>query len=219
MNYQKAATAKANGALSAPRHVRGERRIAFLILTLALIAQIAWMLLNHFSHGAAWLTMSYPLEFALPFLLLLLTGGRVRWIASLLRLPVAVAFLSAVCDRLGLLGAPGTPGVSWGDFAHFVAYTARVNSFMPAVTIPTLAVVATICESTFGVGLLLGWRIRWFALGSAALLFLFATAMTISGFSQFAYGVYAMAAGAWALSAVDASLISLDSLKRRQAPQ
>jgi len=38
--------------------------------------------------------------------------------------------------------------------------------------------------------------------------------MTISGFSQFAYGVYLMAAGALALSTVDASLLSMDSLLR-----
>lgn len=92
---------------------------------------------------------------------------------------------------------------------------------MPASTIPALAVLATLCETACGIGLLLGWRIRWFALGSAALLFLFATAMTISGFSQFAYGVYAMAAGAWALSTVDASLISVDGMlhRRRSAAQ
>lgn len=51
-------------------------------------------------------------------------------------------------------------------------------------------------------------------LGSGTLLFLFGTAMTISGFSQFAYGVYLMAAGALALSTVDASLLSMDSLLR-----
>lgn len=163
------------------------------------------------------MSMSWPLEFALPFLLLLLSGGRVRWIASLLRLPVSIAFLSAVCDRLGLLGKPGTPGVAWGDFGNFIAYTAQVDSFLPAFTIPALAVVATLCESACGIGLLLGWRIRWFALGSAVLLFLFATAMIISNLSQFTYAVYAMAAGAWALSTVDASLLSIDSMARLRA--
>lgn len=196
---------------------RSERRIAFVMLTLGLAAQIAWIAFNHFSRGAGWLSMAWPLEFALPFLLLVLTGGGVRWIASLLRLPIAIGFLSAVCDRLGLLGKPGTPGVAWGDFANFIAYTAQVNSFMPAATIPVLAVAATVCETVFGIALLLGWRIRWFALGSAALLFLFATAMIISGLSQFEYGVYAMSMGAWALSTVDASAMSVDSMARRLA--
>jgi hypothetical protein len=36
--------------------------------------------------------------------------------------------------------------------------------------------------------------------------------MIISGYSQFAYGVYLMAAGALTLSTVDASLFSVDAL-------
>jgi hypothetical protein len=216
MRMQKAAGVGPE-ALPPPPSAEYEKRIAFLMLALALTAQIAWMAHNRFGRGAAWLSMSYPLEFVLPFLLLVITGGRVRWIAALMRLPIATAFLSAVGDRLGLLGGPGTPGVAWGNFANFVAYTAKVNSFMPAAIAPVLAVAATICESMFGIALLFGWRIRSFALGSAGLLFLFATAMTISGFSQFAYGVYAMCAGAWALSTVDASLLSVDLIAHRRA--
>ncbi len=193
-----------------------ERRAAFLALCLALTAQAAWMFFNRFKHHTPWLSMTYPFEFAMPFILLVLTAGRIRWIASLLRFPVAIAFLQAVCDRLGFLGKPGTPGVAWGDFAHFVRYAGEVNSFMPPASIPVLAVMATIFESTCGVALLLGLRLRWAAAGSAALLFLFATAMTISGLSQFEYGVYAMSAGAWALSTVDASLVSVDAIVPRQ---
>jgi hypothetical protein len=29
--------------------------------------------------------------------------------------------------------------VSWGDYARFVAYTAKLNWFLPAAMIPTLA--------------------------------------------------------------------------------
>ncbi len=94
---------------------------------------------------------------------------------------------------------------------------------MPHATIPALAVLATIGETTLGLALLLGIRIRAAAMGAAALLFLFATAMTVSGFSQFAYGVYLMAAGALALSTVDASLLSVDALlnwrKRKMVPE
>ena len=108
-------------------------------------------------------------------------------------------------------------GVAWGDFGHFIVYTGQVNSFVPASTISMLAVLATIGESACAIALLLGFRIRWSALVSAGLLFLFATAMTISGLSQFSYGVYAMSAGAWALSTVDASCISVDSLTQRRS--
>jgi hypothetical protein len=40
--------------------------------------------------------------------------------------------------------------------------------------------------------------------------------MIASGFSQFAYGVYLMAAGTLALSTVDASLFSVDAILRKQ---
>lgn len=190
------------------------RRVAFVVLWLALAAQATWMLLQHFHRGEPWGSMWYPFAFAAPSLLLALTMGRVRWVAAILRLPIAIAFLDAVADRLGLLGPHGAPGVAWGDFAHFIAYTAHVNSFMPSALIPALAVLATICETVFGLALLLGVRIPLMAAGSALLLFLFGTAMTISGLSQFAYGVYLMAAGAMALSTVDASLLSIDALLR-----
>jgi putative oxidoreductase len=195
---------------------------AFTVLWLALIAQAIWMGIHHFRLHEPLSSMSYPLTYAMPFLFLALTYGRVRWIAALLRLPIAAAFLDAVADRLGFLGPHGTPDVAWGDFTHFIAYTAVLNPFMPHATIPVLAVLATIGETTFGITLLLGIRLHLAAIGSAALLFLFATAMTISGFSQFSYGVYLMSAGMLALSTVDASLFSVDAIlgkKKIKIPQ
>jgi putative oxidoreductase len=192
------------------------RRFAFALLWLAACAQATWMLFHHLHRQESWSSMWYPLTLAAPFLLLALTGGRVRWLASMLRLPLAFAFLDAVADRFGLLGPFGAPGVAWGDFRHFIGYTAQINPFLPSAVVPVVAVLATICEISFGLGLLFGTGIRFVALGSAALLFLFGTAMKISGFSQFAYGVYLMAAGAFALSTVDASLLSVDSVLRRR---
>jgi putative oxidoreductase len=51
---------------------------------------------------------------------------------------------------------------------------------MPASTIPFLGWSATFLEFMFGVLLILGLWTRWVALGSAALLVLFGTAMAIS---------------------------------------
>ena len=82
---------RVNAISPTPHGAWSEKRIAFLVLALALAAQIAWMLFNHFGRQAPWLSMSWSLEFALPFLLLLLTGGRICWIASLLRLPISMA--------------------------------------------------------------------------------------------------------------------------------
>ena len=50
----------------------------------------------------------------------------------LLRIAIALALLSAVADRFGLWGPPGKQGVSWGDLAHFDAYVAKLNWFLPA---------------------------------------------------------------------------------------
>jgi putative oxidoreductase len=61
-----------------------------------------------------------------------------------------------------------------------VSYTAKVNSFMPAFSIPHLAWAATVAELSLGVLLILGLWPRWAALGSAVLLALFGIATAIS---------------------------------------
>jgi uncharacterized membrane protein YphA (DoxX/SURF4 family) len=92
------------------------------------------------------------------------------------RVALGAAFLSGIASRFGLWGK----NVGYGDFAHFVQYTAQVNSFMPAFTIPFLAWAATIAEFGLGVWLIAGVGLRWAATGSAVLLALFGTAMAIS---------------------------------------
>lgn len=114
------------------------------------------------------------------------------------RLALGAAFLSGVAARFGLWGAQS----SWRNFADFTRYTAEVNSFMPASTIPFLAWGATVAELTLGVALVLGlWR-RWAALGSAVLLALFATAMAVSfGIkSPLDYSVFSASAAALLLA-------------------
>jgi putative oxidoreductase len=96
------------------------------------------------------------------------------------RLAVGFGFLSAVADRFGLWGAPGSRDVAWGSFPQFIAYTASVNSFLPASWAPSLAVGSTLFELAFGICLVLGIRTRWMAIGSGALLAIFALAMTVS---------------------------------------
>src|ERR671936_2189093 len=100
-----------------------------------------------------------------------------RWGALCARIALGAAFLSGIADRFGLYRGRN---IGYGDFAGFVRYTAKVNSFMPASTILFLAWAATVAELFFGITLILGiWRI-WVALGSAVLLTLFGTAMAIS---------------------------------------
>ena len=106
--------------------------------------------------------------------------GTVRRYASVfLRLALGAAFLSGVADRFGLWGPAGTANVAWGDFQRFTAYTARVNPWAPAPTVPALAWAATVAEVVLGVALILGFFTRWSALLSGVLLFVFAFGMTV----------------------------------------
>jgi uncharacterized membrane protein YphA (DoxX/SURF4 family) len=121
-----------------------------------------------------------------------------RWAALYARIALGSAFLSGVADRFGLWGK----NVGYGNFANFVHYTAEVNSFMPAFTIPFLAWAATVAELTLGIALVAGIRLRLAALASAVLLILFGTAMAISfGIkSPLDYSVFSASAGALLLA-------------------
>ncbi|HSV22187.1 MAG TPA: DoxX family membrane protein, partial [Xanthobacteraceae bacterium] len=97
-----------------------------------------------------------------------------------LRLAPGISFLSAVADRFGIWDAYGQPNVSWGDYARFVTYTAKLNWFLPAAMISTLAMIATAAETIFGLLLVLGWKTRIAALLSGLLLITFALTMTLA---------------------------------------
>ena len=121
-----------------------------------------------------------------------------------LRLGLAAGFLSAVADRFGLWGSPSAPNVSWGEWSAFVDYVATLNWFALVPLIPALAWAATLAESVCALGLLVGWRLRWFALASGLLLLSFALTMTIAlGVkAPLDFSVFAAAAGALLLAAI-----------------
>ena len=98
--------------------------------------------------------------------------------AIFLRVALAVGFLSAVADRFGLWGQFGVGGVAWGDFERFSAYTARLLWFLPPSLASPAAILATGAEVIVAGGLLVGWRLHWWAFEAAALLLSFALAMT-----------------------------------------
>lgn len=133
------------------------------------------------------------------------------------RIALGAAFLSAVADRFGRWGAYGKPHVAWGDFAHFTQYTGMVNSFLPARMIPAVAWAATIAETAFGIGLILGIYKRAITLGSAILLLLFALAMAISfGIkTPLDYSVFSASAAALLLFALEQNLKS----EEKEAPK
>jgi len=121
------------------------------------------------------------------------------WAMRYTRVALGAAFLSGIASRFGLWGKD----VGYGNFAGLLRYTAEVNSFMPAATIPFLAWTATAAELLLGIALLIGFRLRWAALGSAVLLLLFGTAMAISfGIrSPLDYSVFSASAAALLLAA------------------
>jgi putative oxidoreductase len=115
------------------------------------------------------------------------------------RVTLGLAFLSGIADRFGLWRGRN---VGYGNFDGFARYTAKVNSFMPASSIPFLAWSATIAELVLGIFLLIGVWLRWTALASALLLILFGTAMAISfGLkSPLDYSVFSASAAAMLLA-------------------
>jgi uncharacterized membrane protein YphA (DoxX/SURF4 family) len=117
------------------------------------------------------------------------------------RIAVGAAFLSAVASRFGLWDRT----LDLNHFARFIEYTAEVNSFLPSTVIHWVAVLATVCETSLGILLIVGLWPEWVSLGSAVLLAMFGTAMAISfGLkSPMDYSVFS-ASGASVLLALNA---------------
>src|ERR1700749_1507104 len=118
------------------------------------------------------------------------------------RITLGVGFLSGIADRFGWWRGRN---VGYGNFDGFLSYTAKVNFFMPASSIPFLGWAATIAELVLGVLLLCGLWLRWTALASAVLLVLFGTAMAISfgAKSPLDYSVFSASAAAILLAVND----------------
>lgn len=124
----------------------------------------------------------------------------------LLRIAMAIGFLSAVSGRLGLLGKQSS------GWENFLAYAEQVNLFLPKSFIQPIAIVSTFLETLFAVLLLIGYQTRKTATGSSILTFLFALAMTYSfGIKDpLDYSVFVFSMGAFLLATVDKYRWSLD---------
>ena len=114
------------------------------------------------------------------------------------------------------LGRLRTAQCGMGNYARFVAYTAKLNWFLPAAMIPSLAIVATAAEILFGLLLVLGWKTRTIALLSGVLLTTFALTMTMAlGVkAPLDLSVFSAAGGALLLAASANFPFSLDELVR-----
>jgi len=132
-----------------------------------------------------------------------------------LRLALGISFLAAVADRFGLWGSFGQPNVAWGDFSHFVAYTGKLNWFMPSAAIPALAWRLLALRLCWASRSFLGALTRVAAFLSGCLLLLFAHSMTFAlGLkAPLNLSVFSASAGAFLLATCRQYSWSLDSLR------
>jgi hypothetical protein len=135
----------------------------------------------------------------------MLKQSHLRWLAPwTVRVALAFSFLSAVADRFGLWGPFGAAGVAWGDFERFTAYTAKLLWFLPPSLVAPAAILATGAEVILAGGLLVGWRLHWWAFAAAALLLSFALTMScaLGVKAPLDYSVWTAAAAALLLGVV-----------------
>src|SRR5262245_24659734 len=102
---------------------------------------------------------------------------------------------------------------------HFLAYTAILNPWFPAIVIPTLGVVVTIVGTILGVGLLVGFRTRQAATLSGCIIFLFGIGMTAgTGFkSALNASVFAASASGFLLARAPHFPISVDAFREARS--
>lgn len=131
-----------------------------------------------------------------------------------LRLALGFGFASAVADRLGIWGPPGTPLVSWGNFHSFLVYTAKLNPWCPASCLPLLGVLVTVAEAGLGILLILGFLTRMAGFLTGALSLIFAVSMTfvLGVHAPLNYSVFAFSAGSFLLASQRPDGLSIDQL-------
>ena len=149
-------------------------------------------------------------------------GRGLRAATLFLRAALGIAFVSAVADRLGAWGPPGTPGVAWGSFESFLAYTAFLSPWAPAAVIPALGWLVTALETLLGLLLILGFQTRRAAVVGGLLLLAFGVSMSATGAMKAAldYSVFSASAGAFLLATQQPQAPSVDqalALRRRNA--
>ncbi|MCG3462875.1 DoxX family protein [Xenorhabdus bovienii] len=121
----------------------------------------------------------------------MLNGTQLRYAALIARYSLAIAYLVAVADRLGLCGEYGDPQITWGNFTVFLGVVKHLNPWAPDFMIPIFGWGVTILEVALPIFLIIGFKIKETALVSAALLLIFAVTMTTTGLlkSVFDYSV------------------------------
>lgn len=125
------------------------------------------------------------------------TVQKIDYYSLFARIAIALSFLSAVADRLGLwTPLLGSGSVTWGNMDSFIAYTGILAPWVPNMMLPLLGWLVTVAEVVLGALLLIGYQKRIVALLSGLLLLSFACSMLI--FSSYKapldYSVFSAAA-------------------------
>lgn len=97
----------------------------------------------------------------------------------LLRIALGVSFLSAVADRLGLLGPFGNRNIEWGNWDSFITYTGTMMPFLDRPAVTVMGGIASLAEAIIGISLIIGFKTRLAAVASCILTLIFALAMTV----------------------------------------
>ncbi|BDU26021.1 DoxX family membrane protein [Flavobacterium sp. GSB-24] len=131
----------------------------------------------------------------------------------ILRIVLAITMLSAVADRFGLWGAPGSNAVAWGNWDNFVMYTQTLNPYANKATAEILGIAATFFEVILSLLLIFGFKTRIAALGTAFLLFFFgfAMAVSVSVKAPLDYSVWTSAASALLLANIGKTSYAVDN--------
>ncbi|WP_148372319.1 DoxX protein [Bacteroides bouchesdurhonensis] len=103
---------------------------------------------------------------------------KVDYFSLFARLAIAMSFLSAVADRIGLwTPILGSENVVWGNMENFIVYTGVLVPWIPNQILPLLGWSVTFVEVVLGVLLIIGFQQRIVALFSGILLLTFAFSM------------------------------------------
>lgn len=133
--------------------------------------------------------------------------------SAFLRWGLGAGLISAVADRLGYWGPPGTASVSWGNFHNFLLYTAKLNPWCPTAFIPILGELVTIAEAGLGLLLLLGFltRIAGLLTGFLAMTFAVAMVFVLGMHPVLTYEVVVFSAASFLLASLNPDKLSIDA--------
>jgi hypothetical protein len=141
------------------------------------------------------------------------------WAARVAGVTVGVLLVGAVADRFGVLGGPGAPGVSWGDWPHFRAEAAQLVPWESLVQ--PAAVAATVAELVLGVLLVAGPWWRWVGKAAAGLFVVYLVAMVpgMGAASLLQFGIPVLIGGSLLTSARGARPQRVMSATARRAAE